>query len=342
MNKITSAQFCSLLLITDAFTLFCLIGSVSLITVSAFACSAALQFVMAIPLAKFYANGIKSGKPSQIFYFIYLILWGGVLFNMLWSTSKAIYIPYENSGGIRGKLLIAGIIAAVCLYISSTGIKTLARAALIAAAVGALCIIIVSVSAVAGSDMKNIVRAEADRGFVTELVKSLALSGGLGSFTVLLGLTKGKTLPNAAKYFLGKLILTSVIILTATLVAGGIMKITDFPIVTAAQLSQPFSSQRIDSLFLIIFSIFAVFSIAVQSMTAAYLLKEIFPKFKKYRSCTVILLIIGAAFLLAKTDKYSIIYAVAPVTALLIIPLLSALYNKTVSNNNKHKRRQAR
>ena len=48
--------------------------------------------------------------------------------------------------------------------------------------------------------------------------------------------------------------LTAVVLLTALSVAGGIVTVTDFPVITAAQLSQPFEAQRIDSLFLVVIS----------------------------------------------------------------------------------------
>ena len=83
------------------------------------------------------------------------------------------------------------------------------------------------------------------------------------------------------------------------LVTGGIMEIADFPAVRAAQLTQPFPSQRIDSLFLIVFAVYAVFSIAVQSAAGACLAGKLFPSFRRFRCLTVLALMIGAAFLLS-------------------------------------------
>lgn len=308
-----------MLLITDAFALFCFTGSISLMTAAGLTAGIALQMLLAIPLIRL--GGI-SQKPACFFYLVYLIMWGGLLFGMQWKASRQIYIPYENSGGIWGKLLISGIIALVCLYISSAGIKAMGRASLIAAFIGAICLLIAAVSGLIHLDAENLTRAKSGRSLFGELTTGFALSGGIGSFAILLGVTKGSSLKNAAAYFIGKGILTAVITLTAVLVAGGIMEITDFPVVTAAQVSQPFSSQRIDSLFLIVFAIFAVFSIAVQTVTSAYILGELFPKFVKFRSSVSLLLMIGAAFLLWKVPLNSAVIGAGAIGALFAVPLI--------------------
>lgn len=323
MDTITKNQLSAMLLITDAFTLFCFRGHICLITATGFLCGTVLQFIMALPLVKLCRNGgsvEKCGKIVQSIYLLYLLLWGGMLFSMLWNASDVIYIPYENSNGIWGKLLIAGLIAIVCLYSSSTGIKAVSRSSVIAAAVGTICLLIVTISAVFTSEWENILRTENSDGFFNEISRGFVLSGGLGSFAVLISFTKGDALKNTIYYFSGKIILTAIVTFSSILVAGGIMKITEFPVVTAAQLSQPFPVQRIDSLFLIIFSVFAVFSIAVQSLSAAGLLMRIFPKFKHFRTTSVLVLMIGSAFLFSGENNYNILYAITVAFILLVIP----------------------
>ncbi len=324
MNEITRNQLAAMLLITDAFALFCFTGSISLITAVGLTAGVFLQMLMAVPLIRL--GGI-SEKPAYIFYLIYLIMWGGLLFGMQWKTSRHIYIPYENSGGIWGKLLISGLIAVVCLYISSAGIKAMGRASLIAAFIGAVCLLTAAVSGLIHLDPENLVRARSGRSLLEELTTGFALSGGTGSFAILLGITKGSSSKNAAVYFIGKAALTATVTLTSVIVAGGIMEITDFPVVTAAQVSQPFPSQRIDSLFLIVFAIFAVFSIAVQAALSAYILGELMPKFVRFRSSVSLLLMIGAAFLLWKVPLNSVVIGIGSLAALFAVPLIVMIFN---------------
>ena len=58
------------------------------------------------------------------------------------------------------------------------------------------------------------------------------------------------------------------------------MQITEFPVMRAVELCQPFSSQRIDALFIIILVILAVMGISVQTVTASQITEMLFPKFR--------------------------------------------------------------
>ncbi|MDE6035258.1 MAG: hypothetical protein K2G36_05030 [Ruminococcus sp.] len=331
MDKITKNQFSAMILITDAFSLFCFRGQISIKSLIGFLCGIAIQFLMSLPLVKFYSTGgnIENvGKIIQTVYFIYLLLWGGVLFSMLWKASDVIYIPYENSNGIWGKLLIAGMIAVVCLYASSTGIKAVSRSAVIAVGAGMVSLLVVVISALFNSDWDNIQNTRTTESFLTEISRGFFISGGLGNFVVFLGFTKGKYIQNTIYYFFGKLILTVAVVLSSILVAGGIMQITEFPVVTAAQLSQPFPVQRIDSLFLIIFAVFAVFAIGIQSLATAELLKKIIPKFRYLRTTSVLILMIGSAFLFSGENN-GIIYIIATGIMLFVIPCVMLLKRGT-------------
>ncbi|MCM1507871.1 MAG: hypothetical protein NC177_12165 [Ruminococcus flavefaciens] len=322
MTKITKNQFTAMLLITDTFALFCFHGQISLVTVIGFLCGTVIQFIMSLPLVKLYSSGgsvESAGKIVQSVYLVYLLLWGGMLFAMLWKASDVVYIPYENSNGIWGKLLIAGMIALICLYSSATGIKAVSRSAVIAGGAGVISLLIVAVSAMFASDWNNLTATKTSDSLWSEILRSFFISGGLGSFAVFLNFTKGSPLKNTLYYFTGKIILTVAMTVSAILLAGGIMKITEFPVVTAGQLSQPFPVQRIDSLFLIMFAVFAVFSIAVQSLASTELLIKIFPKFKKLRTTSVLAVMIGTAFMFS-SENNSLINIIAVGIILFLLP----------------------
>lgn len=323
MNKISYGQFASLLLITDAFALLCLYGNISVLTTAGFLTGIIIQTIMAIPVIKFYNSGGALKNCRKVvcwFYLIYLLLWGGILFSMLWNAAEIIYIPFENIGFVSEKLLISGLIAVSCLYVSSPGIKAMSRAGTIVAVLGVLCLLIFLVSAVPNAKFEYLTDLWNSNGFFDEFIRGFSISGSLGSFVVLLEFVNGSKTKSSIMYFSGKAILYTVVTIAATSVAGGIMTITNFPIVSAAELSQPFSVQRIDSLFLMIFVILAVFSIAVQVIAASYLFRLIFTSFSILRSTCSLVLMIGAAFALSKVGIYHWAYAIAVMVALLIVP----------------------
>ena len=295
MNSISKYQLAALLLITDTFCLFCISGSISLVTLHGMLSATSLGFLMSLV---FTAHGSITSRAQRVLFLVYTVFCGGTLFSSLWRTRNAIYIPYEEELGVWGRLLTAGLIAIVCIYGSSTGIRAVSRAVVIAAAAGAICIVIDFGSAVFSADWENVSRPE-DRSFVYEFVRGFAFNGGIGSFFVLNEKVNGYRSSAAAVYFGAKAVLTALVLLTVLPVAGGIMSITGFPVIMAAQLSQPFDAQRIDSLFLVVFSVFAVFAVTLQAMTATYLLKELFPRFCRWRSSTVMVLMIGTALLIS-------------------------------------------
>lgn len=325
MNKLTGRQLSAMLLISDAFALFCFRGGMSLTTAAGLSAGILLQFIFALPLA-LRRGGLSSGE--QGFYAVYYIIWGGMLFNMQWDTSGELYIPYESSGGMWGKLLISGLIGLVCIYISSVGIKAAARASLIAAAAGGVCIAIVVFSALRSPDWGELQRAESGRNACSEIQRGFAMSGGLGGLAVLLPDVKGKKLHNITGYFAAKLVLTASVVITTVLVTGGISDITGFPAVRAAQLSQPFPSQRIDSLFMIVFTVYAVFSIGIQAASAAYIIGDVFPAAENYAGAVSIVLMTGAAFMLSGVSLYSFWTAALVITALFGVPVIRGICDK--------------
>lgn len=308
MNRLTDSQLLALLLVTDAFALICFMGDLSVISVAGFVLGAVFRYLLYLPIAEFYKNGgtLKSSSAAvKWFCLIYIILWGGLLFVMLWNASEAITIPAEGLFFIPEKLIIAALIAITCLYVSSPGEKALSRATVIASALGAICISVVILSAVPRFRIEYLEDTPQGSGILSGLLTGFVIGGGSGTLTVLLGFTKSGTKRLIRRYYTAQLILLTVVSLTVIMVTGGIESVTEFPVITAVTLSQPFSTQRIDALFLIIFVIFAVFSISVHTVTASYLLSSLYPDFRKFRSSFVLIAIIAAAFLLSSVPVYS-------------------------------------
>ncbi|MBR6983224.1 MAG: hypothetical protein IKH75_06795 [Ruminococcus sp.] len=320
MNRLSRGQFLSLLLINDAFSLICIRGSISLKTAVAFLLGTLIQLVFALPLVRLCGRGIGAdsfGAPVKAVLLIYTIVRGGLLFGTLWETSSAVYIPYE-SRGITGKLLIAALIAAVCIYIAFLGYKALARSAVITAAAGAVCIAVMLIIALLGHPLSSITLSHSNGTFLGETTRGLALSGETGCFTLMISCVRGRPLRNTVAYFTGRLVLSLAVITASLLAAGGIMEISDFPVLTAARLIQPFSSQRTDALFLIVFSCFAVFALSLHTVLGGKLLYSIFPVFKKYRHLTVSVLMTAAA---VTAYRIPVMFtAAASLMILLVIP----------------------
>ncbi|MCQ2468799.1 MAG: hypothetical protein MJ100_03200 [Ruminococcus sp.] len=322
MNSITKNQLAAVLLTTDIFMLFCFQGSLSLWSASGFMLGIAAQGLLALPLVIFADGGGKTEKWAEIFYLACIVLWGGYLLCRLWNACDTIFVPYETTGGLKGHLLITGMISLVCLYISSTGMKSVSRSSVIAAGIGVIFLAVNLISSVKRQNFGNITASFGGRGFVDGLFLCFSMSGSIIVGAVLAPLVHDNCRSGAKLYFSLRTALSAAVLITTLLVTGGIMSITDFPVITAAQLSQPFTRQRIDSLFMILFAIFAVFSVTSQVMTGSYLLGEIFPKFRKWRSTAMIFIIIAAAVLLSGMSVYGVFTAFLTLTAEFAVPLV--------------------
>ena len=66
MNSISRYQLAAMLIITDVFGLFCLRGSISLMTLYGILSASALQFLTALI---FVLHGKETSKGQQFFYF---------------------------------------------------------------------------------------------------------------------------------------------------------------------------------------------------------------------------------------------------------------------------------
>jgi len=290
MNSITSPQLAAMLVISDIFALVCYNGGLSAYTAVGLAFGIGLQYVMVMPLVKAADKGKTLPKSVKFLLAVGIVLWGGALLGGLWKAADITFVPYENAGGFPGKLEITAMVAAVSLYVAYEGTKAAARSSLIAAFTGVIFLLADLISGMRPSNFGNISLSAQYGTFMDGLRLSFLSGGSLIAFIALLPCVRGSKNKAAAMYFLCRGILSAAVVMTAVLVTGGIMDTADFPVIMSAQLSQPFSSQRIDALFLILFAVFGVFTITVQVMTAAFLAGEIFSRFRRWRRTAAIAL----------------------------------------------------
>lgn len=293
MNSVTSPQLAAMLIISDLFALMCCKGGISAYTALGLTVGIVIQAVIALPLVRETEKGRVLPKWAKLLLGAGVILWCSSLLRGLHRAADVTFVPYE-SGGAHGKLLMTVLTAAVCLYISYEGMKAAARSASVTAAVGVLLLLTDLISAVQTADIADIAASAPYGTFAGGVLLSFSSGGSFMAFAALLPYVQGRKSRAAVLYFSCRLLLCNAVIMTTVLTAGGIMDIADFPVIMSAQLSQPFSSQRTDALFLMLFAAFGVFALTVQVMTAAALAGDVFPRFRRWR-CTAVLLLSAAA-----------------------------------------------
>lgn len=262
--EISGYQLAAMLLVADGFSIFCLRGGISLLTIAALAAGGAVQLAAAAVLVTLRSRGVRLTALLTLLPVLHMT----AVLILTMQTAEAVSIPH--SGSIAGRVIIA---LSVCLtggYAASSGIKPLARSAVIAGALGAVCVVLFSVSAAAVSIMHGtgIPAVHSPHSFFRELLYGAFSGSGAAAAAVLsegAGSTPKRQIRLLSGCFAARLVLTAAAVISAVLAAGGIMEIAEFPVIMAAHLTQPLPSQRIDPLFMIVFSVSAVFSVSVQA-----------------------------------------------------------------------------
>lgn len=319
MNKISFGQFASLLLASDAFALICYSDKISLVTLWGFLISILIQFIISLFLIK---KDIPSDNKFLLcIYLLCAVIWGALLFIRVWNISEAIYIPVPKIKFLSENLIISALIAVVCLYASSPGIKAVSRASVITAGFGVFCFITILFGSFKNIDKSNLF-ISSQSGISNQILSGLAVGGSFCTLPFLISRLKGSKIKSTVFYFICRSVFYTAVIILTLLVAGGIMQITKFPVIRAVELCQPFSTQRIDSLFIIVLVILAVMGISVQTVTASQITAIIFPKFRRFKSTVIIIAMILFSLLLGKTDIYSTVYSLI----FIIPPVLTVLF----------------
>lgn len=306
-SKISYGQFSAILLTSDAFALICYSQKISIITILSFLISMVIQVAVVYPVIK--SDKSHDKKWILLLYLIVSILWGALLFVRVWHISDAIYIPLPKLKFDTQKLIISALIAIVCLYASSPGIKALSRASVITAGFGILCIIIVALGSIKSNNIENLYIAD-QNGIASQITYGLSLSGSICIFPYLSGQLKDSKTKSATIYFICRAVLFTGIIILTLLTTGGIMKITDFPIIKAVELCQPFNTQRTDALFILVLVLLATVAISSQIVISSQIIESIFPKFRRFKSSAIISVTLIVAVILGKTNIYNILYAI--------------------------------
>jgi hypothetical protein len=283
-----------------------------------------IQFIIAIPALFCISKGekITSSVANRWIYLIYSLVWGGLILIRIWQTSEVIYIPLESEFG--EKLLITALVCAACLYIASTGLKALARSAVIIGGFGIICLIIIILGALGKADISHI--KSGNSSLADEIFTGLTMSGSFGTFILLAENINYKKIKLSALYFLIRAVFVAIVGGISILVAGRIK--SQFPIITAVELSQPIKSQRIDAVFILIFVVLAIVSLALQTIVSSQLIQKVFPKFAKFRYTSALILITLMGLSLCNTNLYSSFYAVIFIIAYLVPTLITLTKQK--------------
>ncbi len=300
MSNIKSSQLFALLISVRVFSIICMTDLTDANQMAGTAVSVGLQLLSALPMLMLYRDKSFSlkkemlfGKFGKILYILFFLLWGAMSFSKLWEVTKSVYFPISSS--FAGSL----ILAAVCVYTASLGLKAISRASGFILGLTAVSIAIMILGAYPKADLSNFIPNATFSGIIKSAVKDFCRSGELVMLFLLLEIVpKGKK-KAITTFFTAKLALTELVAVIEITVLGNIINISDFPFFTAGAFSQPLSIQRADSVYMILFTMLCVLTVTLQIILSTLLISELLPDLK-YKS------LISALLMLALSSVFNL------------------------------------
>lgn len=294
MNKLRMAQVFTLLLLSATFGLLCQTTALTMEGLFGAVLAALAQILICLPMCVLYARGFSftaytSHHKLLPFCFAgYLLIRGGVSFVRLQGTTSELSLPF------RGEFWAAALIALVCVYTASLGIRALARSSTLIFGIFLFTLAVMLIGAVPQAEPQNLSMSPDDtiwQGFL----RGMTRADEVVLLFLLLDFIEQKQVRCAVQVFVGTFFLTAFFTLLGMAVLGSRMAQAQHPFFAILSVSQPFSTQRADALYLLVYAMLCVLRITLYTALAAHLLKQLFPKLR-YTSTVCLLIMLAVSW----------------------------------------------
>ena len=336
MNNIKSKQLFSILISVRMFSIICSADPSDAQQMAGAALSILFQFLATVPMLLLYKDNTFSlkkemllGKFGKFLYIIFFVIWGAVSFSNLWEVTKSVYFPIDSS------FIGALILAAVCVYTASLGIRAVSRVSGFMLGLIAFALFIMILGAYPKADLANFAPNAQFSGIIKSAVRDFCRSGELVMMFILLEFVPEGKQKAVKSFFTGKFILTEAVAVIEITVLGKIMKISDFPFFSAGAFSQPMSIQRADSLYMILFTMLCVMTVTIQIVLSTIIIQEILPNLK-YKSLisAVLMLTVSSIVNFTGIDLTAVTGCLILILAV-IIPVIMYIRRRNTNENKK-------
>lgn len=322
MNKINCSQLTTALLLSSAFMLMCLSTPVGIEYMAGTAISFAIQSLLCIPIILLYKKGFSlNAYCDSGHYFIpclfvlYFILRGGMSIILVWNGSEELSLPFS------APLITAVLIGIVCFYAASLGLSAFVRASTIVSGILVVTIVVLLIGAVQRMDIMELSQST-EITVIGSVIQNLSLADTLPVFFVLMNFTNNRKPYKSLMFLPTGLVLWEIVLFLCITVLGSLLPTAKYPFFLLTSVSQPFSSQRADSLYLILFVLLCILRITLFTVLSAHLLGMVFPKLK-FRSFLTLLLMIVAAIIFGMISYTGNIFSIISIFILsFIIPII--------------------
>lgn len=323
MKKIGYGQLFAVLLLIKLFGFICSKSAYSIEQMAGVFISTIAQAIIVIPMLILCSSNrvnlkkdVPLGKFGLAIYAIFFLLWGASSFVKLWDVTGNISLPIKN------KIFAAFLIALVCLYASRLGLKVLARSAVIVLGLLALALAIMFIGAYSKIDILNLVKNENSDSIWKYALNDFCESGELVALLVLLNFTQNNLKKAVFSFLTAKLVIIQFVSFIGISVTGHLMQLIEFPFFEIGAYTQPFSTQRADSVYTVLFAFLCIINITVQIILASILIEEIFPKFKFNELTSIISMLIISVIINSSKMNFNLIWGGLIILLSVISPII--------------------
>lgn len=319
MVKISGGQLFAILLIVSSFGMICSQSAYSAGQMTGIFISAVIQAFLIFPVL--YLNKRRNFSIQTIpkwvlwLYTAYFLLYGGYAFSEFSAVSEEMRFP------VRWKILALLLAAAVCLYSSMLGLKSVARVSVIISALFIVSVIILFAGAYSKFDMSNFAWQK-PYGILQSGISDFIYSSELAVIFILFGNTEKNHAKSAYGFIGAKLIIAEIISFTGTAVLGSLSGMFDFPFFTLGSISQPFAVQRADGLYIILLAILCTVSITIYITIASMLIRTLLPNFKYNEIAAVVVMLLLSFLFSCMPDIESVIWTVLTGILYIAVPFI--------------------
>lgn len=264
MNRITSLQLLSLMLLSSVWELVCLRDIAGSGVILGAICAYLLQFALLIPLLSADTMLFRS-RAVSLSYAVYFILAGARNISQL--TDAAPQPLLSVPGTFAGLALLF----VTCLYTAVSGIRAAARCAPLTLGVLTLAAIVLIAGAWGRTMPERFYWQQ--NGFSAGMGLFFTASE-LPALWVLRGRLHGSPRRMLLRYTLLRTGITALLLYLGIAAEGRLLGLREYPFFTLTALSQPLAGQRADALYILVFVMLCVMQLTLQAGLCAHVLEE--------------------------------------------------------------------
>lgn len=293
-NRISRGHAFAMLIIISAFSMICTSSAYSSGQMTGLLISAFFQAIAVIPTIYLYSAKKFSiehcPKWVLVLYAVYFLLYGGFSFSRFYTAARSMHFPITNK--VFALILIAG----VCLYSAMLGIKPFSRGSVIVLAFFAVSIAVLFIGSYSKISLDRF-NIPDNTDIFSSGFADFIFSGEIAAMFILFSFTDENFRGLAYSFISARLAIAEFISFIGVSVLGSLSGIVEYPFFAIGAYSQPFSVQRADGIYIMLFTILCAVSIIFYITISSVIIKLIFKNFRYNETAvTVLMLLLSLIF----------------------------------------------